>query len=375
MQMERKYEQLEILKDSGKSRIELVYDAENRRIAVEKHLRGELPVYTRLQGFFHPYLPQIYEVQILKEETIVWEEYITGGSLERISAGEKQVSRWLMELCDVLSFLHRQGILHRDLKPSNILLGDDGHIRLIDFDAAREPKVGQESDTRLLGTKGFAPPEQYGFSQTSVRSDIFTFGKTAEQLLGNAAQKKRWRHILKKCTALDPKRRYGDIRLVKLAIWRGKLWRWIIRPVCGVIAAFFLLFWTGSYLLGTDFRTALQIVTQSKRASVFDTVNLEQLRQSDAVLEAYTGEINSVYIQLQPQIHGRLISTGFADENGNLIFGIFSITYDIETGKTIYREFQGLCTIDRQIPPGEWEQYAPAILALYELDIFDTPLK
>lgn len=375
MEMERKYEQLEILKDSDKSRIALVYDAENRRMAVEKHLRGELPVYRRLQEFSHPYLPKIYEIQILKEETIVWEEYITGGSLEQIPVGEKQVSRWLLELCDVFSFLHRQGILHRDLKPSNILLGEDGHIRLIDFDAAREPKPGQESDTRLLGTKGFAPPEQYGFSQTSVRSDIYAFGKTAGQLLGNAARKKRWDHILKKCTALDPKRRYSDIRLVKLAIWRGKLWRWIFRPVCGVLAAFFLLFWTGSYLLDTDFRTALQIVTQSKRTAVFDTVNLEQLQQSDVALEKYTGEINSIYMQLQPQIEGRLISTGFADENGNLLFGIFSISYEIETGKTIYREFQGLCTIDRRIPKEEWEQYAPAILALYELDIFDTLLK
>ena len=150
-------------------KVYLVYDAEHHRMAVEKHLQGNFRIYEQLQALSHSYLPQLYAVSYTEDETIVWEEYITGKSLERIPATEKQVTKWLFELCDVLRFLHQHHILHRDIKPSNLLLGSDGHIRLIDFDAAREEKEQAEMDTRLLGTRGYAPPEQYGFAQTDER--------------------------------------------------------------------------------------------------------------------------------------------------------------------------------------------------------------
>ena len=92
------------------------------------------------------------------------------------------------ELCEVLVFLHGYGIIHRDIKPSNLLLAPDGHIRLIDFDAAREGKPSADNDTRLLGTRGYAPPEQYGFAQTDSRADIYAAGVTMKQLLGKQAE-------------------------------------------------------------------------------------------------------------------------------------------------------------------------------------------
>lgn len=139
-------------------KVYLVYDAEHHRMAVEKRLQGNFRIYEQLQALPHLYLPKLYAVSYTEDETIVWEEYITGKSLEQIPATEKQVTKWLFELCDVLRFLHQHHILHRDIKPSNLLLGSDGHIRLIDFDAAREEKEQAEMDTRLLGTRGYAPP-------------------------------------------------------------------------------------------------------------------------------------------------------------------------------------------------------------------------
>ena len=61
-----------------------------------------------------------------------------------------------------------------------------------------------------LGTRGYAPPEQFGFAQTDARADLYALGATFRQLLGPVARKGRWRHILRRCTALDPKDRYAS---------------------------------------------------------------------------------------------------------------------------------------------------------------------
>lgn len=176
---------------------------------MEKHLKGDLPIYQRLMKLPHPYLLKLYEVRSGPEETVVVEEYIEGRSIAEVRPTEKQLRTWLLELCEVLHHLHRSQIVHRDIKPSNLLIGADGRIRLIDFDAAREEKPQAESDTRLIGTRGYAPPEQYGFAQTDGRADIYALGVTFLELLGQTAKRRRWRHILKRCTALEPKRRYS----------------------------------------------------------------------------------------------------------------------------------------------------------------------
>ena len=131
-------ERLETLKDSEKSKIYLVFDTKNRRMLVEKHLLGNLPIYERLLELPHPYLPKLYEVRYGPEETVIVEEYIEGRSVAEAHPTEKQLRKWLLELCEVLSHLHRNQIVHRDIKPSNLLIGADGHIRLIDFDAAEK---------------------------------------------------------------------------------------------------------------------------------------------------------------------------------------------------------------------------------------------
>jgi serine/threonine protein kinase len=71
-----------------------------------------------------------------------------------------------------------------------------------------------EQDTRLLGTRGYAPPEQFGFAQTDARTDIYALGMTIEQLLGEKAKKPRYKRIIKKCTDLNPAKRYQSVKPV-----------------------------------------------------------------------------------------------------------------------------------------------------------------
>lgn len=371
---------LEVWKETEKSKVYLVYDQTHHCVAVEKHLLGYLDIYEKLQKLQHPYLPKIYEVQFAENETVVTEEYITGGSLENVSAGEKQLKRWFFEVCEVLSFLHKNGILHRDLKPANILLGGDGHIRLTDFDAARQEKPEADNDTRLLGTRGYAPPEQYGFSQTDERADIYALGVTFRELLGKTSEKRRWKPMLRRCTALDPSRRFHHVWQIRVAMAAQWICRRILFPVAVMFTAIFTCFMLLSYITDTDFRDAMDIVLSSRRMLIFENVDMAAAKDSDATLPEYRGEETVIYERMVEADPNRTyISTGLKQEDGYLLLGGFSVRYDYKTGESYYDRFEGLFyqTVDGEIcwiSPEDCVAYAPAVLVLYQLDVFDTPL-
>lgn len=217
------YQEIKLIKQSEKSIVHLVREKDGEQIFVRKILKRPHDIYLTLKNCPHPYLPQLYEVIVSEDSTILIEEYVEGRTLGSAELSEKQLLGAVRELCSVLEFLHKRDIIHRDIKPSNIILAEDGHIRLIDFDAARMPKDDLEQDTTLLGTRGYAPPEQYGFSQTDARADIYALGVTLKQLLGDKAQKPRYRRVIQKCINLNPDKRYQSIRQMKRALFKGKI--------------------------------------------------------------------------------------------------------------------------------------------------------
>lgn len=220
-----KYEVIKTLKQSEKSTVQLLKESGGERLVIRKTLQGRHQVYQTLQELSHPYMPAVYEVSIDGENTTVIEEFIEGRTAGSMELSEKQCRDIVRELCSVLAFLHGKGIIHRDIKPSNILLTEDGHVRLIDFDAARMPRKDSEQDTMLLGTRGYAAPEQYGFAQTDERTDIYALGVTIKQLLGDRADKPGYRRILSKCTNLDPDKRYQSARQVERAFYGVSHWQ------------------------------------------------------------------------------------------------------------------------------------------------------
>lgn len=137
----------------------------------------------------HPSLPRIVDIIDNDMTIFVVMDYIEGESLDKIlteygAQPEELVVGWAKQLCDALSYLHAQKppIIYRDMKPANIMLKPEGNIKIIDFGIAREYKEQNLADTTVLGTKGYAPPEQYS-GQTDVRSDIFALGMTMHHLL------------------------------------------------------------------------------------------------------------------------------------------------------------------------------------------------
>ena len=101
------------------------------------------------------------------------------------------------------------------IKPENVILrGND--VVLIDFDAARLHKPEAKADTRILGTTGFAAPEQYGLGQSSTRTDIYSLGVLMNLMLtGQHPSKKlaegRMGRVIQRCTQVNPSKRYKDV--------------------------------------------------------------------------------------------------------------------------------------------------------------------
>ena len=123
----------------------------------------------------------------------------------------------LAQICDGLQFLHSADppIIHRDIKASNIMVTDDAVVKIIDYDAAKIYIAGQDKDTMMIGTQGLAAPEQYGFAQSNVRTDLYALGKLIERMLPDNADAKR---IVEKATEMDPKKRYTSAAQMKSQI-------------------------------------------------------------------------------------------------------------------------------------------------------------
>lgn len=198
-------EKFEILTEIGRGGMSVVYLARdthlNKQWAVKEiRKRGSgkndevvvnslLAEANMMKRLDHPALPRIVDIIDNGITIYVVMDYIEGESLDKILAEygaqpEEAVIGWAKQLCDALSYLHGQKppIIYRDMKPANIMLKPEGNIKIIDFGIAREYKEQSLADTTVLGTKGYAPPEQYS-GQTDARSDIYALGMTMHHLL------------------------------------------------------------------------------------------------------------------------------------------------------------------------------------------------
>ncbi len=145
-----------------------------------------------LSGLMHSHLPRIYDHFTDREHWYLVIDFIKGETLEQYlekaeddHLPQEEVLDIGMQLCAVLDYLHTREppIIFRDLKPANVMRTVDGHLYLIDFGIARHFKPGQPRDTMVLGSPGYAAPEQYGRAQTTPRADIYSLGALLYQLL------------------------------------------------------------------------------------------------------------------------------------------------------------------------------------------------
>lgn len=213
------YRELTVLDE--KKNIVLVQDRRNSELCVKKTLDiYSRDVYEQLASVRIEGVPAVKECVADDGKLIVVEEYVQGRSLKQVLdeqglLNEEQAYEIAVQLVDILVRLHQleSAIVHRDIKPSNIIIEKNGHVNLIDFNAARHVNADKNEDTRMLGTVYFAAPEQFGFGQSDERTDIYGLGATINYIMtgdkpGAGIAECRFSDILKKCLMVDAKDRY-----------------------------------------------------------------------------------------------------------------------------------------------------------------------
>ena len=233
----------EISQLNKEHRVSIVRHSGTGKIYVKKVLSVySLAVYSALYDRPVKHTPRICALYEDRGTLTVIEEYISGDSLEEIlekrgPLPEQETIRIAVMLCRILEEMHSfdPPLIHRDIKPSNILMTETGEIVLLDMNAAKFMDADKASDTRLLGTPGFAAPEQFGFGSSTTATDLYAVGVLMDTLLSGSDPSSgdretfptagsqspgshipgsqadpRLRQIIGKCRELDPRRRYSS---------------------------------------------------------------------------------------------------------------------------------------------------------------------
>lgn len=206
--------------------IYLVQHQETNKIYVKKVLDiYNKEIFIRLYNNPITGIPKIIDLFEIDNQLIVIENFISGCSLqEKIDAKEltkESIYEYMDELCSILEQLHNftPPIIHRDIKPSNIIITEHNHLILLDFNAAKYLTNKNENDTVLLGTKGYAAPEQYGFGSSTERTDIYALGIILKEMVSSISSNiYEFNNIILKCSQINPYDRYYSVTQFKEAL-------------------------------------------------------------------------------------------------------------------------------------------------------------
>lgn len=199
--------------------IYIVQHQESKKIFVKKKLHiFNTSIYHYLQNNPIDGIPKIVELYEEDSSLTVIEEYISGETLrekiDRRCLGERDITYYINSLCSILIKLHSLSppIIHRDIKPSNIIVTPYNQVFLLDFNAAKYFTDAKSPDTVLIGTEGYAAPEQYGFGSSTQQTDIYAVGVLFKELISSlSTPTNKFNHLIAKCTQLKPSDRFLSV--------------------------------------------------------------------------------------------------------------------------------------------------------------------
>lgn len=208
----------------------LVRSRANGKLLVRKLIdAGAAGIYRDAAKINAPGIPKIVSVEPQGALFVVIYEYVEGVTVREYvekngAMAEAEVNKHITDICRALAELHKIGIVHRDITPSNVVIASDG-CYIIDLGIARRVSGNKNADTRILGTAGFAAPEQFGFRQTDARADIYSVGVLMHYMLtgrmpNEAEATERINAVSQKCMELDPKNRYSSAEELGAAVER-----------------------------------------------------------------------------------------------------------------------------------------------------------
>ena len=139
----------------------------------------------------HPQIPELLSFTIHEGKQYLIQEFIDGETLEqelaRVGAfSEQQVRDVLVEVLQILEFVHSKSVIHRDISPDNIIRRrSDQKLVLVDFGAAKHATATLLAKTGTgIGKPSYGAPEQM-LGKSVFQSDLFGLGVTCLHLLTN----------------------------------------------------------------------------------------------------------------------------------------------------------------------------------------------
>ncbi len=188
----------------------------------------DMKLYKALEGIDNPHIVKIKGFTNVGNDLYVVMQYVQGVTLDRYieqndCLTDDRAKNIACQLCDGVAALCERRIVHRDINPNNIIITDDFVAVIIDFGISRFEKPNQNADTQILGTPGYASPEQFGFEQTDEKSDIYSLGVTINFMKTGFLPNEKMcagtlEPIVRKCIQIDRDKRYQSVSELKNAL-------------------------------------------------------------------------------------------------------------------------------------------------------------
>lgn len=197
-------------------------------------LRNEMEIMKKMADRKLSGIPKAYRIFEENGEVYLVREYIEGMSLAQMvlqkgGISEAEIYRLSRKICQTAEQFQNpdEPMIHRDIKPENIVVTPGGEVVFIDFGTMRSYKKDGSRDTFVVGTRGTAAPEQYGYTQTDQRTDVYAIGQTMLYMvsesyemnqLSECAVSRRMKKIIEKACSFEPDKRYGDAAQLRRAV-------------------------------------------------------------------------------------------------------------------------------------------------------------
>lgn len=197
-------------------------------------LRNEMEIMKKMADRKLSGIPKAYRIFEENGEVYLVREYIEGMSLAQMvlqkgGISEAEICRISRKICQTAEQFQNpdEPMIHRDIKPENIVVIPGGEVVFIDFGTMRSYKKDGSRDTFVVGTRGTAAPEQYGYTQTDQRTDVYAIGQTMLYMvsesyemnqLSECAVSRRMKKIIEKACSFEPDKRYGDAAQLRRAV-------------------------------------------------------------------------------------------------------------------------------------------------------------
>lgn len=197
-------------------------------------LRNEMEIMKKMADRKLSGIPKAYRIFEENGEVYLVREYIEGMSLAQMvlqkgGISESEICRISRKICQTAEQFQNpdEPMIHRDIKPENIVVTPGSEVVFIDFGTMRSYKKDGSRDTFVVGTRGTAAPEQYGYTQTDQRTDVYAIGQTMLYMvsesyemnqLSECAVSRRMKKIIEKACSFEPDKRYGDAAQLRRAV-------------------------------------------------------------------------------------------------------------------------------------------------------------